>query len=395
MCGDNSKVFFSNPFQVEEEIPFAFTPPLHDASKTRARFASQLPSRKSTSQLKSRGKACRSGMPKVGRRQRHSLDMGQVTRARAESGIANLCTTGASAALTEHLLRVASVTAEMKGEPYSKVAKTRTVDGYAIRRSCNKRGGVCFNFRAPSGETYSSLPTMAAQEIELEQQAHEPTRLCWENTTFIQMEPMSEDGSVAPAPVKSAVANPKLNAGVLRAGAHAALLHSAACQTTTSATVVVVTHKPGQGPTDPCALDKMQDCAVGGSTWGSRDRPGRFDWVCKGGQLYRHEAPEPLIIASNVEGTGALRVLLVKGSDFRLLFDIGSPERERLREWERAAPMGAQALLNVRLGKRYTLRTALKADSLRTNHILRHGTFHVWWELSPTPTPSPKPQPQP
>ena len=52
------------------------------------------------------------------------------------------------------------------------------------------------------------------------------------------------------------------------------------------------------------------------------------------------------MVASNVEGTGALRVLLVKGLDFRLLFDIGSPERRRIEVRERAAPMGAQALLN-------------------------------------------------
>ena len=105
----------------------------------------------------------------------------------------------------------------------------------------------------------------------------------------------------------------------------------------------------------------MQDCAVGGRPWRERDRPGRFNWVCGGGKLYsyRHEAPEPLIVASNVEGTGALRVLLVKGSDFLFLFDIGSPERRRIEVWERAATMGAQALLNVRLSKRYTLRSAL------------------------------------
>ena len=113
-------------------------------------------------------------------------------------------------------------------------------------------------FRAPTGEKYGSLPTMAAQEIEIEQHAHEPTRPCWENTTFIQMESTSKDGSVPPAvPVKGAFANPRLKAGMLRAGAHAALLHSAASQATTCATVVVVTHKPGQGPTDPCALDKI------------------------------------------------------------------------------------------------------------------------------------------
>ena len=65
-------------------------------------------------------------------------------------------------------------------------------------------------FRAPTGEKYGSLPTMAAQEIEIEQHAHEPTRPCWENTTFIQMESMSKDGSVPPAaPVKGAFANPR------------------------------------------------------------------------------------------------------------------------------------------------------------------------------------------
>ena len=87
-------------------------------------------------------------MPRVARRQQHCLDMGQVMHDRAESAIANLCTTGASATLAEQLLRVASATAEMRGERHSKVAKKRIVEGYVIRRSCNTKGALCFNFRA-------------------------------------------------------------------------------------------------------------------------------------------------------------------------------------------------------------------------------------------------------
>ena len=193
----------------------------------------------------------------------------------------NLDTAGASDALAASLLRLATAALEFRqnGKGYG----TQSVCGYTIRRrQIRKTVTIYFSHTVCARvEGYGSIHAVVASAIEREQAARTIGELKPEGLDIRSYRAMPIDSSRPPS-LRHGRPDASVAAAARTIAAPAAALYALAGCCDPAATVVVVEHAAGKGPTDPSDLRKfMSNCAVGGDIWSNRDKRGTYDWVVR------------------------------------------------------------------------------------------------------------------
>jgi hypothetical protein len=232
------------------------------------------------------------------------------------------------------------------------------------------------------GSSHHSLAASATRAAALEMDR----RLAEHTRKATPVEPIVLDAmpldATRPPQILAVGLSPQLTASIRRVAQTCTLGYegSSGCD------VVVVLHGADDTPTSRSDLWQVKDCALGGVKWRSavgRTNKGIFDWVFNptvDRPLLCFLNSRPLVVVSVDPAVPQPlpQVQLVRGTDFRSLFAVGTPERKRIARWETAVARGN--LLNVRVvDGGGTFKECLSAFDLAHSH--RHGTLHLYWSV--------------